>query len=71
MRDTKLRIGQRVKCDPLRDIGGQGSWDAKQTVIGTIVYVNAPHRWFLVAYGESLRTGYKFCDLGDRVELYG
>ncbi len=69
MRNTMIKIGQHVKFDPIRDVGGQGSWDASQSVIGTIVYINEPHKWFLVSYGEDLRAGFKFCDIGEEVTV--
>lgn len=50
-----IKIGQKVKFDPLRDISIMGVLDRRTAkfdqVVGTITYINAPHRWFSVEYG--------------------
>lgn len=71
-----IKIGQKVKFDPLRDInivGARDRLDGKlNKVVGTITYINAPHRWFSVEYGDKkkgyhLRTSFKFDDYGTKV----
>lgn len=68
-----IAVGQKVKVDPLRDITMFGQKDRRgcnkdenDYFNGVVTYVNAPHRWFLVEYGDKLklRTGFKFDDIG-------
>lgn len=71
-----IKIGQKVKFDPLRDISIMGVLDRRTAkfdkVVGTITYINVPHRWFSVEYGDKkkgyhLRTSFKFDDYGTKV----
>lgn len=71
-----IKIGQKVKFDPLRDISMLGVIDRRTAkfdkVTGTITYINALHRWFSVEYGDKekgyhLRTSFKFDDYGTKV----
>lgn len=63
--------GVKVKFDPFYYILSFGSSDVKgNKVIGTVVYVNKPHKWFLVEYG-NLRTSFKFADVGLEVVVCG
>lgn len=71
----KIKIGQKVRFDPMLHIRGYGSEEFRgHYVTGTIVSVNAPHRWFSVEHdfeGVLQRFSFKFCDIGDVVTVYG
>ena len=63
----KLKVGQKVRFIPLKDVRVFGFEDDKSEKTGVITYINVPHRWFLVEYdgvGCKLRSGYKFSDIG-------
>lgn len=41
---------------------------------GTVIYVNAPHKYFTVEFmwhGLKMRESFKFCDLGEAVVIDG
>ena len=39
---------------------------------GTVIEINDEHKWFRVEYGpNNLKTCFKFCDIGKRVEIVG
>ena len=64
--------GVKVRFDPFDYIQSFGSSDYKgREVIGTVVYVNAPHKWFSVEYGNGLRTSFKFHEVGRAVVVCG
>lgn len=63
----KLKVGQKVRFIPLKDVRVFGFEDDGSEKTGVITYINIPHRWFLVEYdgiGCKLRSGYKFTDVG-------
>ena len=70
-----IEVGQKVSFDPFDELTGFGSRDNKGNVVtGKVVLVNEPHKWFLVEYicGKAkLRTSFKFCDVGERVNVCG
>lgn len=66
-----LKVGQKVRFDPFRELDGAGNTEIRQTVTGTVVYINEAHGWFSVIYGEGQRTSYRLTDLGDTVRLCG
>ena len=69
-----LKIGQKVRFIPLKDVRVFGFEDDKSEKTGVITYINVPHRWFLVEYdglGCKLRSGYKFSDIGLTVFING
>lgn len=67
-----VAVGQKVQFDPFDDIRGFASGDVRAIVTGTVVAVYPAHRWFSVVYGvHNLRTSFKFCDIGDGVEVLG
>ena len=70
---VKIEVGQKVRFDPFRDITGFASdMNRGRDVRGKIVYVNEPHKWFLVEYGKpKARVSFKFCDLGHGVQVLG
>ena len=64
-------IGTKVRFDPLACILTSSACDFhEETVVGTVVYINKAHKWFLVEY-DSLRTSFKFADVGLAVTVCG
>lgn len=69
---TIISIGQKVQFDPWEDIKGIGIKEVRKIVTGTVIAIYPKHQWFLVEYGEhKVRTGFKFCDIGDGVNVLG
>lgn len=68
-----IEVGQKVYFDPFKDFTGFGSNDNRgKYVTGTVVMVNAPHKWFSVEYGDpKARASFKFCDIGKTVKICG
>ena len=68
-----IRIGQKVRFDPFEGLKGYGIGDSKGSLVtGTVVFINAPHQWFSVEYGEAkMRTSFKFTDIGQGVMVCG
>lgn len=66
-----LRIGQTVRFDPAKIIGGFWTRSIPQPIFGVITYIHRSHGWFLVAYGNDLRMGFRFDDIGREVDLFG
>jgi hypothetical protein len=65
-------VGTRVRFDPFHYIQSFGESEHKcGKVVGTVVYVNRPRKWFLVEYGNNLRTCFKFYEVGLAVMLVG
>ena len=63
-----IQVGQKVRFDAL--------YGCKQSIdkitaytIGTVVYVNEPHKCFSVQYGDDQRTSFKFTEIGQNVTL--
>lgn len=72
IKKTFVSVCQKVQFDPYDDIKGFGLNEFHKTITGTIIAVYPKHRWFLVEYGiHKLRTSFKFCDIGDGVEVIG
>lgn len=68
----KPKVGMKVRFDPFGHIQSFGSSDVRGNfVTGTVVYVNKPHKWFSVEYGEGLRTSFKFYEVGQAVTVCG
>lgn len=67
--EVKIKVGQKVRFDPFQDITGFSSeMNRGNTVTGTVVYVNVPHKWFSVKYGDpQQRISFKFCEIGNKV----
>lgn len=65
------KLGQEVQFILLDGIRFLGCSVTQQPVIGKVVYINKPHHWFSVAYGDndSCRTSFHFCDIGDKVHM--
>lgn len=69
----RVEVGQKVRFDPFREIKGFGAEDHRgELVTGTVVMVNAPHKWFSVEYGSpKQRTSFNFCEIGRAVTVCG
>lgn len=64
-------VGCKVRFDPVACVSVSSAPDYHDTeVIGTVTYINYPHKWFLVEHG-SLRTCFKFSDVGLAVVVCG
>ena len=70
-----IELGQKVQFNPFRDARCFVSSDYKdKTMIGTVVYINEPNKWFLAEYncgGATLRTSFLFRDIGKAVTVCG
>lgn len=66
-----VNLGQEVRFRPMDGIRFPGCSEEVEVVTGKVIYVNEPHRWFSVVYGddESVRTSFHFCDIGKTVRL--
>lgn len=66
-----IKVGQKVVIDPFKDAVGFASELSRGRIWeGTVVYVNAEHKWFSVEYGRhKLLTSYKFSQIGEDVQL--
>ena len=65
-----INVNQKVRIKPFAHMLKTGANEAELEweVEGTVKYVNAPHRWFSVEYGEyGQRIAYNFCDIGKSV----
>lgn len=72
LRKTLVTVGQKVQFDPWDGIKCIGAKELRRVVTGTVIAVYQKHHWFLAEYGiHKLRTGFKFCDIGDGVEILG
>lgn len=65
-----IEIGQKVRFDSIRDNKSFGC--CKNLSDGVVTYINAPHRWFLVEYGNQpvIRTSFSFDCLSDGTVKY-
>ena len=69
---TFVSVGQKVQFDPFNGIRGPASSEVRKIVTGTVIAVYPEHKWFSVVYGvHKLRTSFKFCDIGDGVNVLG
>lgn len=68
-----VKVGQKVRFDPFRTLQGFASRDVKgKEREGTVVLVNEPCRWIGVEFGTpTQRISFKFCDIGEVVEICG
>lgn len=68
-----IKVGQKVRFDPFKDIMGFGTEvNRGNYVTGIVVMVNEPHQWFSVEYGDpKARTSFMFCEIGKAVKIYG
>lgn len=71
MAKKKISVGQQVQFDPFETVCGYGVDAIRGMVMGTIVKVYPEHKWFSVEYGEKQRTSFKFCDVWERVTVFG
>ena len=64
----RVNVGQRVRFDALAAVNSSIEKINADTV-GTVVWINAPHKWFSVQYGENQRISFKFSEIGQNVHL--
>lgn len=67
-----IKVGQQVLIDPFKDIRTYGLSGSRALQVGDVIYVNKPHRWFGVEYGEEdvrQRISYKFADINETVKI--
>lgn len=65
-------LGCKVQFDPFEDMGGYGVEMVRQSVTGTVVFVNENHKWFSVEYGDpKQRISFLFSDIGEKVQILG
>lgn len=67
-----INVNQKVRIKPFAHMLKTGATDAEleMELEGVVKYVNAPHHWFSVEYGDHHhRVSYNFCDIGKRVFL--
>lgn len=68
----KIVIGNCVKFDPHAHMKFYGRCMSSKIVTGVITYINEPHRWFRVEYGNPVqRIAFKFDDVGESVHFVG
>lgn len=67
-----IKVGTRVKFDAFGEFSSQGNIRAHLYTTGTVVYVNAKHKWFSVEHGNpKMRSSFKFCEIGKVVTIIG
>ena len=68
-----IKVGQKVSFDPFAAIKGFAIEESKGKIVtGTVVYVNEPHKWFSVEYGDpKARISFLFCEIGEEVKICG
>lgn len=66
MDEYVVKVGMTATFDPFADMT-QSNYIGTvrgQNVKGKVVYVNEPHHWFSVAYGNGMRTSFHFSEIG-------
>lgn len=65
-----ITVDTKVRFDPFEKITGFSSdLNRGNYVTGSVVYVNYPHRWFSVEYGDKQRTSFGFSEIGKEVKV--
>ena len=68
-----IKVGQKVKFDPFESLSGFASKDNRgKNAIGTVVFVNKAHKWFLIEHEcrrAKIRQAFKFSQIGREVKL--
>lgn len=69
MTAQKLAVGLKVKFVPfveeVRNKTVEERRAARKTATGTVIYINAPHKYFTIEYdwyGNRMRESFKFVD---------
>ena len=68
-----MMVGSMVRFVPLFVKEERRSGE-DMSVLAKITYINLDHEYFVAEWsknGHLLREGWKFCDLGQRVKVYG
>lgn len=63
-----IKLGQKVRYDPLDSISALNVCEVRTRVIGTVVYINERRGWFCAEY-QGLRTTFRFTDIGKSVRI--
>lgn len=61
-----VQVGQKVRFDALHCVK-QSIDKTTSPTVGTVVFINARHKWFSVQYGENQRISFKFSEIGQNV----
>lgn len=67
-----IKVGQKVRINPFKDIRSYGMVMTDETVDGVVWYVHPTHQYFTVEYdcGNGLqKISYRFDDIGKNVKL--
>lgn len=65
-----IKVGQRVRFDPFKDLAGNDVDTIRKKITGTVVFVNTKHRWFSVASDKlSFRVSFQFSEIGKKVKI--
>ena len=69
----KVKIGQKVRFKPFAGIHMTGFSDVGDVVaIGTVKYINEPHRWFSVEYDTGAgpqRISFDFTEIDRSIHI--
>lgn len=72
MTKSPVAVGQKAQFDPFNGIRGPASSEVRKIVTGAVIAVYPAHKWFSAVYGvHKQRTSFKFCDIGDGVNILG
>lgn len=67
-----IEVGQQVRFDAFKEYSGFCSTLHDREAHGVVVYINHPHKWFTVEFGNpKQRTAFKFSQIGKDVTLCG
>ena len=74
----KLHIGAKVIFVPFiedtRSRTIKEIKDARKKASSSVIYINEPHKYFTIEFvwnGYKMRESFKFCDVGEVVEIVG
>lgn len=63
-----VNVGQMVRFDALAACKNSIE-KVESDTIGVVVWINAPHKWFSVQYGENQRISFQFSEIGQNVHI--
>ena len=67
-----IKIGQKVRFNPYKDLHIQGAGGIEDEVIGVVNYIHPTNGWFNVKYdgGDGPRLlGFRYDDVGKNVKI--
>lgn len=70
-KSVPLEEGMKVRFSPFLEHTYAPGVDLLklEKATGTITYINWPHRWFSVTYGNNQRISFLFSDIGVKCKL--